>query len=329
MDNAKFIYSRFIKYDILESLISQPIINSLRSGKIKLINVYIDVRSIFKYVLSNELIDPKVMSVSILNAAAHYRHYFRKRFNKNVRVFLVDSQDGTVGSLFTVVNNNNMAYSDKFIDTVCRYFPDVFYIKKDNFNASSVILSTMKKYGGNPFEVVSIVLSNDIYSYQFPIFNQNTYTLKIGQTKTKLITSFNAIYEWSSSKSQISDLNQGLLPLVMALNKCPELNMTCIANFKTAISKIRSMIASNVILNGHNTPNSILVQKGYITDLEYNRWRLTDLNTQADVYHHSMVSMDDTWLIKKTCDMAMFASMIDRSINSNPDTILNYVYLIE
>ena len=326
-DNAKFIYSKFIRYDVLDQMLPPSLINSIRNG-IKLVDLYIDIRSIFKYILSTELIQPKMMSVSILNAAAHYRHYFRKKFNKPVRVFLVDSQNDATGSLFTMINNVNMSYSDEFIETMCRYFPDIYYIKKINFNASSIILTTMRKYA-NPNNTISIVLSNDIYSYQFPVLNPNTFTIKIGQTKFKIVTQYNAIYEWNPRVTPTIAFNQSLLPFIMALNKCPELSMPCLANLRIVINRLRTLIANGVILNNYNTPNSILVQKGYISEQEYDRWRLADLNTQADMYAHSMQCLDDSWLTKKSCDFAVLASTIDQNINCNPDCILNYVYLIE
>ena len=50
-DNAKFIYSKFIKYDVLDQILPMSLINSIRNG-IELIDLYIDIRSIFKYILS-------------------------------------------------------------------------------------------------------------------------------------------------------------------------------------------------------------------------------------------------------------------------------------
>ena len=325
--NAKFIYSKFIRYELLDQILPTSMINAIRVSN--LIDIYIDVQSLFKYVLSTELIQPKVMSVSLLNAAAHYRHYFRKKFNKPVRVFIVDAQNDATGSLFTIVNNKNLTYSYDFIETMCKYFPDIFYIRKINFNASTIILTTIKKYGGNPSSTTSIVMSNDIYSYQFPVLNMNTFTIKISRTKVKMVTQFNAIYEWNPRNTPTAELSQSLLPLIMALNKCEELNMPCLANFKAVIARLKTLIANSAILNGYNTPNDMLVQKGLISEDEYNRWRLADLNVQTGLYSYSMQCLDDSWRIKKSCDFQVLASTIDQTINSNPDTILNYAYLLE
>ena len=85
MINRAILYSKFIRYDELANMMRQvPSTMELGKGGIEICNIYIDIQSIYKDVLTNEILpeDNKTIAINILNMAAHYRHFFRNALKK-------------------------------------------------------------------------------------------------------------------------------------------------------------------------------------------------------------------------------------------------------
>ena len=109
--NRALLFQKFVKYNILDQfLINNPSSNILTKTPV---DIYIDVQSIYKNVLAETLLvnDVKILSVNILNLAAHYRHYFKSRYNVNTRIFIVN----TLSSINNIFENINAKNEDMFI----------------------------------------------------------------------------------------------------------------------------------------------------------------------------------------------------------------------
>lgn len=326
--NKAILYSKFIRYEILNTLfIQHPSTNCCKSLPIDL---YIDIQSVYKQVLSENLLsnDVKVISVNILNMTAHYRHYFRKVFGSQVRVFLINSKKNENYNLYQHLNNQSNTNIFRIVKVLAPYFPSIYYIDREEFNASVIIYDIINRYSANN---VSFIVSNDIYSYQLPALCRNCFVLR-PSINPKLITYNNVIDSWYGRKNSsisVSDLNPALLPLVMAMNKCSELNLPTKQNMKNTLNIIRQLISSSQILNGYNTPLKLLIFKDDIDVDIYNRWILCDLVTQSREYSNSLFACDESWMISKKCNFNELAYIIDTNFNYDAENILNFIYLLD
>ena len=327
----KFMYSNFVRYEVLTDLFNSTYINSgvslmqLYRSK-KHVNIYIDIISLYPQQL---FIDPdpsraRIISVNILNMAAHYRHYFRKTFGCSVDVYIINGRRWI--NLDHYLDFTFLQKAFNIINIICKYLPTVYYIE-ENEDACVIAASTasMEHLSSDAF-----IVSRNVLSYQLPFMGLNKEVLRPGR-QPKIITFNNALQLWSKSKTNISDLKSGLLPLVMAMNKCPELGLPTLANLSTVVKGIRAAIANKIFLNGYNTPSDIYVTKGIITQKVFSRWMLCDLTTMTSAYELSPSNLyaEATWKIKKHCDFGIISKMIDDKINSDPENILNYVYLVD
>lgn len=329
MINRAVLYNKFAKYDVLQTLLNNnPSSKVLSSGPI---NIFIDIQSVYKDILSMDFIgtDIKTLAINVLNMAAHYRHFFRNRFKSSVCVFLVDSRENLTGNLCGQFNDNSNMF--KLVELLCKCncFPELFYIHRDNVNSCAIIADIAKSM----MFTNTFVISNDIYSYQLPIIVDNCFVLRLGTTHKRLVTINNCIDMQFKNSTSSSDLSPKLLPVIAALNKCPELGLPLLYPYKKALNITRE-----------------LCNKGYLAPLSYNaptmsldnvlrvmgfgaRWNICDLNTQYLAYHMSPYVLDDTWKIKKQCNFADLAAIIDSKLANDPDNpednILNYIYLLE
>lgn len=326
MINRAILYNKFIRYDILKGMIVDTF--SMKDMfKQHPLDIYIDIQSVYKDILSTEFIgnDIKTLSVNVLNMAAHYRHFFRNLLKQNVRVFLVNSHENLFGNICEITNREN---DDMFsiVKALCKYFPDIYYIYRTNTNASSVIFDLIKSYSENCNS--SLVISNDIYAYQIPTLCSMCWTLRLGIKYKYIVSSYDAIMMYFKKMTPLSDLSQQLLPLIMAFNKCKELNLPLLYPYKTAFNKIGELIDNHIICNAYNVPNEILERKTGIMGITA-RWSICDLYSQYIMYTNSINVLDETWKIKRKCDLSELANILDNKFNYDADNILNYIYLLE
>ena len=323
MINRAILYNKFIRYDELVKIVNEcPSFKDSTTGHD--LNIFIDLQSIYKDILSTDIIgsDTKTLSINVLNMVAHYRHFFRNLLRTNVCVFIVNSVQMT-NNIGQIQNNNN---AFKLIESLCKYLPDIYYIYREGVNASFVIpgITMSSVYKPNP----SLIISNDIYSYQFPAMWNNCFVLRIGIKHRYLITRYNAIDLQFKNSTQTSDLTSNVIPLIMAFNKCKELDIPLLFTYKKAIDYIRSLIGSGYLTQGYTIPypglDKVISLEGF-----YHRWTRCDLKSNALMYSESPAILDTTWEIKKQCNLNQLANIIDSKLNYDPENILNYVYLLE
>ncbi len=319
--NKALLFSKFIKYDILDQLMTNT--KSATMLLYKPVDIYIDIQSIYKRVLSETLFntDVKVLSVNILNLAGHYRHYFSRRGINN-RVYLVNglNNNNTIVSKLNAENKHLFAIVQKLV----QYFPLVYYIEKD-YNGSAIIMGLIQSET-TPHNYNSFIISNDVYSYQIPALIPSTFLLR-QSTNAKLVTSNTVIDSMYPRKGSIvtSDLSSALLPVIMAYHKCPELGMQMINNFKTTINIIRDKIANNKILNNYNSPIMFKNESEEIL----NRLYLSDLMSITRTYVNSYEALINSWKVYKPYDISVLANALDNLFNKDEENILNYIFLLE
>lgn len=321
MLNKAEIYSKFVQYELMDVLLEQckTTYSNLKSGVP--VDIYIDITTVFKHVLAYQIeskTDINNLSISVLNMAGHYRHYFAKKGIPS-RVYLISS----TMELSTVYNSNGL---DIFglINTVCKYFPLTYYISKSS-NASAVILS-MLQTETVPNNHKALVISNDIYAYQIPAFIPQVTLLRTTSKNPKFISYPFVMDSMFPKKGNVSSVLQPqIIPVIMAYNKCPELGLTLLNDFKKTIKIVTDLINKSKIINGYNSPSVFSTISPDIME----RVSICDLYTKMLVYNNSYEALLSTWRTKKFVDPITLASILDTKINIDPDNLLNYVYIGE
>ena len=253
---------------------------------------------------------------------AHYRHFFRKRLGTDVRVFIVNSSYNLSGNICEQYNSNRDILSSMI--NLIKYFSNIYYIYRENINASAIIYSLIKTESVNK---AKFVLSRDIYAYQLaPLFDK-CIVFRPGY-RYSFVTANNAIDCQFKNTTSSSDLSPLLIPVIMAYNKCTELGLPLVKSYKTALNGVRDMIKRGLIIQGYNTPTMLLDDAVRISGFGA-RWSICDLVTHGINYMYSPLVLDETWKVKRACDLRELASALDEKFNSDPDNILNYIYLLE
>lgn len=317
--NKALLYSKFVKYDMLDHfIISNPSASILLQ---KPVDIYIDIQSIYRHVLSSGLTntDIRVIAVNILNLAGHYRHYFTKH-RVNSRIYIVNGNNVTHDNI-TLVDPSGIF---NIVQKVVQYFPLTYYIEKEH-NSCAIIMSLLQTET-TPLSYNALVISNDIYSYQIPAHMNSAFLLR-PSTNPKFVTTNTVIDTMYSRKGNVitSDLSSALLPVIMAYHKCPELGMNMINNFRTTIDIIRNKINNNQIINSYNSPIMFKNEPKEIIDRLY----LSDLIIISRVYDKSYESLVNNWRIYKPYNMAVLANALDNLFNRDTENIFNYMFLLE
>jgi len=323
MINRAYMFNKFIRYDELNSMLSSMPSSKTLIGKP--LDIFIDIKSIYKDVLSTEFMssDIKTLSINILNMAAHYRYFFRNALKTNVRVYLLNSEENLIGNLCQISNYGQDLF--KTIEILCKFFPDIYYIYRQGYNPCAIISYLISKESS--IDNGKLIISNDIFSYQLPTLFQNTFLLHVGIKHKKLISYSTAIDAQFKNTTPSSDISPLLIPVLMALNKCTELSLPLLYPYKSALKKLREAIKANVFIQGRNPP---FEKVDYLLDIYgfYSRWIMCDLPTKSLKYYNSPDILDETWKVKRQCDFSILASIIDDKINTNHEDILNYIYLL-
>lgn len=324
MNENRYLYSKFTKYEILKQLISQlPSAKVLSTAPV---DIYIDLQSIYSQILAQSLLsnDNKILSVNVMNLAAHYRHFFRHYMSTESRVFIVNGLPSS--NSIASIENNQSPILFELMKNLVPYFPCTYYINK-RYNACAII-GTMIQQETMKYNHSAFVVSTDVYSYQLPIIYQNTFILR--PSLQPRIVSYNTIYTYMYPRNKSVDmtqLNPGLLPLIMAYYKCPELDLDMVNNFKSTIKIIKDKISTGKLLNGYNSINISLSGENNIGIRK--RIMLCDLMTLIKSYEYSYDNLDASWRIYKQCDVQTLSTAIDSKINIDPEHILNYIFLLD
>lgn len=323
MIDRRCMYNKFIKYvDLAAMFNSMPSTKELMG---KDLDIFIDIQSIYKDILKSEFMssDIKTLSINVLNMAAHYRHYFRNQLNAFVSVYLVDSKEKLTGNLVQMSNNEEDLF--KPVEVLCKYFPDIYYIRRTGYNPCSIIYELINSHSS--VYRGKLVISNDIYSYQLPNLFPNTFLLHLGIKHKKLISSANSIDAQFKNTTSSSDISPRMIPILMALNKCDAIGITLLYPYKTALKILRQFISKGIFTNTYNTPFEAI---DGVTGIHgfYARWVMCDLVMNALKYSNSPKILDTTWTAKRKVVFQELAAVIDDKVNT-PEDILNYIYLTE
>ena len=275
----QIIYSSCVRYEKLQSLVFNTFSNTSIASATEL-NVFIDLYSVLKQVFSSSgrtiITNYTDLTSGLINMCSHYRYFFRG-LGVHTRFYLIFSFN-TCEINRKFVNDYNKDFLEKseiplfkemtmsnleLLDLICPYLPDIYFIKSINNYETSIMISHLinRLNDGQP----NLIISRDIYPMQLCYMHPYTsylYPVKYhGEDISQMISisekpSFRKeFWDLLGSKRKFSEASMNKLytispvnyPLLSAMNRFPERNITSLANIGTAIDIIHKVVGSDDI----------------------------------------------------------------------------------
>lgn len=284
------IHGFFITYQRLMMLNKQEFGCSQQWGRCSNIDIYIDMNSVTKELFYNRPPENGGAEVasSILNLCGHYREYYRRYHQCETRFFIIYSinRPKNCVNIYDEYNSKNiLAQMGKpviynmitnacsYLDAICKYIPDVFFIYSD-YETSTVIYDSIERRQNKPYP--SLVISKDPLAYQIIAFSQRSIFARprksmrsqqpINQEKQIITSDRSEFYnnneiipvlisenikniypEWRK-------ISPSLISFIYALHGIPNRNIPMLLNMKETLISISKGIEFGDIPNGYN-PN--------------------------------------------------------------------------
>lgn len=310
----QLIGSYYIRYDRLYELITSYYSGSSAEN----IDLYLDVTPLIKNLYGNTdvEIDSITLTACLYNMCAHYRNFFKTRFNVGTRIFIVCS------SMITPLNHKYLLdYSNKppipesdkpnvtqiisksfdLLDLLCNYTQDVYLVQTQHEAAVAIYGLLLSSRGLVP----NIIISKDLYDYQLVSvpnsLSESTIVIrpkKVDNNDISYIVDKNNILsvllverKVKVAPKEIFCLDSSLYSLILALTRLPERHIKSLLNLPDAIRSLSEAIQSNDIYNGWTvdadrvayTINKGREQTKKINEFEVaNRFNAIDIISQFD-----------------------------------------------
>lgn len=264
------IYGYYIRYDRLAALINSEFYNSNATG----LYIYIDMQDILRHVdryINKSQIpisNPLVLTSGIVNIIAHYRNFFRTRYNCSTKFWIVDSINNIISkkmyrSFYTTQLSLNMSklYTENIdlLKSLCLYIPNVQYDSTEvDFACKVGFINKIENKNNDP----AFLITKDPFSYQACII-PNIYVLRPKKNKTGdvsiLVKNNTAAFEYISEISKNPKITEPIqveqLSMLMALSRVPSRHIDTLFTLTSA-----QTILHNTYING--------ATRGYIWDLD-------------------------------------------------------------
>lgn len=245
------IYSYYVKYDKLHRLINQLYGGSSANT----INIFIDIMDIYKS-LESKLREPFanhiVIISGIINMVAHYRQFFKSRYNVYSNFWLISSEDNYLAreycEEFVPIRLNPLMQniyntSMEFLPMICKYIPDVDFIRT-SVNFSTKVMSILEyedlhRKNINP----SLVITKDLLAYAGASIAPILRPKKNPNGDYSYIISYDNFHRfvWDMQKKEFDTSmlhNDGYfmtIPMLAALTRLPSRSLSRILSMKKAL----------------------------------------------------------------------------------------------
>ena len=319
VDLESLLYSFYIKYTKLDELVANC--NNLTSNKL---DIYIDIYDMLKPLYTVNVYAEKrfIIVSSIVNLAAHMRHYFWSRYGVMTRIYFVYGEDVTFNHKqfynsygdekfkenINFDKNNSIINSQlELLKILVAYIPGVYLVKRQTNSAMFIYDNICKNQ-----EISSIIVTKNKYLYQVPALINNCIImrpLKHGKDDYSfIVTKNNALIKFFESNSnknveKLKIINSELLSLLAAINAFPKYGIKATCNLSTATNILLDSIENNRIVNAYNSDINYAYSQLYGIDkyvdpttFQY-RFNAIDLIFQHRIYNSSPESKDITWAI--------------------------------
>ena len=318
------VYSRFIKYEKLDTLLF-PIIAGHKE-----INIYIDLTQMLAILYRFEdIANPLGVLASTLNMPLHYRSYCnRKKIKSNI--FLIYSSNNSVNNyrfiasydykhkmqkesnsnVHSVVENNI-----NLLSTVVQYMPGI-YLRLGTVEPTVMIADLVDKFTRQGMNVPHVVITSTDYAFQLPSIMGNVLLLyKASEMMDKKLVdaSFsvahsNALYAYiqKTKNKQLeglyrdTPLNQTWVSPFMVLAGLACRNIKALCSYKEAISVLKYIEDNYSVISPDSLYNALVdtAKKPVIFQREelHSRFCAIDLDYQLKLYREMPESLEFSFL---------------------------------
>jgi hypothetical protein len=319
------LYSRFIKYDKMDSLLAPYL-----SG-VKEINIFIDftqmLSSIYRF---EDIANPLGLLASMLNMPLHYRGYMNRK-NIKSHIFLVYSTNNSVNNyrfiasydhkhkmqkesnvnIHSVIENN----INLMISTV-KYMPGI-YLRTGTVECTVMIADLIDKFTRNgQHNIPNLVITGTDYAFQLPSIMGNVIMLyKASEMFDKklvdssfVVTHANALYAYIQktknkqleSLYQDTPLNQTWVGAFMTLAGLACRNIKSLCSYREAINILKYIESNYNVITPDSLYNAMvdIAKKPIIFKKEEieNRFCAIDLDYQLKLYRQLPESLEYSFL---------------------------------
>ena len=250
-----------VKYEYLDNVINKKI-DAVHINIDSIINDYISMNITSK--LSSENSNSAIFSItsSILNTAAHYKHYFTKN-KTNAIIYLYYYKD-----------KYDLSYIDtviQLIKTICNFIPGIYMIKSPEKEVRISIKYFCNKHNKN------IIISN--YKPDITLVDDDICVIRINNKNSHIYYDKQNFYNKILSDDDFSTiLSFDLFPIVLSYLGCGEYQKTKSIGKKKFIRYIEKLIESRIIENRYY---SDIVD--FINDIRISGERLQNIDNETAV----------------------------------------------
>lgn len=321
------MYSFYVKYDRLRELINAHYAGSNAVN----LDIYVDMYSILRNVFTMNSLsytNDKFITTGIINLCAHYREFFKTRYQVSTRFYIINSSSFSPNLLNQFLSSYNKSYkstnttinligiNNKILNEVSLYLPGIYYINTE-FEFGVIYKHLCSKTTPN------LIITKDVYNYQ--LINDNTKILRPRKDKgndiSYIVDNNNVYYHLMVSRKcniEHNDLSIDFISLIFALSRCPERNIKSLYNTDYIIKTLSLLVSNGFIPNSkiYNTNNftkifndsisnrrkldpELLNLRYIVTDIEYQYDNIFKNNTNISIINTRLVDLYDPIGVQK------------------------------
>ncbi len=276
VSGESIMYSFYTRYDRLKDITIKELGHSNADHAILIIDAVSMIKSIYS-LSSNNFSNMYSIAAGILNAAAHYRNFYRTRFNVSTDIYIIFSkseksieQARTMCkdySNYFMMNPNQILDSIlkmnlEFIQKICPYLGHVRYVEShyEPMVVAHKIITQEKsriQHSKNDSDIPAIIVTKDVLMYQLVSVISETYILRPLKAKDEDLSYYinkdNVIDSYMMmrhTKSTEPFIGKGeLFPFVLASTRLPERNIKSLHNMNGIINALKSIDEDITVFN--------------------------------------------------------------------------------
>lgn len=342
VDVEQLLYSYYIKYNRLLDITNVAFKDADPNSRS--ISIYIDLYDMLKPLYTTNIYANKQLLIvsSVINLAAHMRHYFWSRHRLNTKIYLVYGENITDNHTcyyngFGSDDTKSLLHYDKIksviesqlemIKILCAYIYDVYLIRKQT-DFSMFTYSNIKI---NPQEN-AVIITKSKYAIQIPALCPNAVIYRPKKSNgvdvsyfinhnNSLGMMFNKIQS-KETYNKLLTINPKLLSVLLTMNGLPSCRLLTLMNITSSVNRLYKGIQEGKIINDYNT-DIMYVHKALnlhdkidVDNFKY-RFYAVDLQFQHIMYYNSLEAKDFTWKINLN-DPSNIKYINDKYFVNNP-----------
>ena len=277
------VYRSFVRYDTLSRLIN----DNYSGSDSEVIDIFIDISPFIMRTLNSgariESKDQLYITAWAINLCAHYRNFFKTRYNTYARIYLIYTDILDNGSTYRTMcqeytkeiiypqwaNTVNMNIYN--LSIICGYIPNVKFIRtKYEFSTKTKYIINRKNkeeyINGNKL-VPNMIISTDIINSQLCTSDNNCSTRNWitmlvpskykSEDQSYMVNANNAVINYISNykKCNVTPLfsNPSYIAMMAALSGYKNRGFKSILSIRQAVNLLNRLYTDNIISNDLNS----------------------------------------------------------------------------